>query len=70
MSGKCWICNDCKAKHGLVGAWDSLPEWAQYLVREERARRRIKVVIEIAFSDLCYCDRLKVEQAIGDTEAD
>lgn len=63
----CDICNDCRQKYEL-GAGVILPEWAQFLLREEWARRQTKRYEEIPFSDLSYCDRIKVQAATGEDD--
>jgi hypothetical protein len=68
-SGHCWICRHCREEFSLGTKWSELPEWVRFLVHEEQGRRRVRPIVEVDFSDLCYCDRAKVEAAIGDTDS-
>ena len=67
-SGRCWVCSHCREEFSLGTRWSELPEWVRFLVHEEQKRRRVHKVEIIDFSDLCYCDRLKVEQVIGEQQ--
>ena len=65
---KCDVCNVCREKYASELGASPMAEWAQFMIREERARRHPTGFVEIAFSDLCYCDRVKVEAAIGEQQ--
>lgn len=61
-----WVCFRCKRAYNLpndVGSW---PEWARFLLREEKTRRRRLRTgpVEICFSDFDEEDQDRLEAVL------